>query len=84
MEAIRSEFKRLEAEHFTLKFTYPTADQRQQLRLVHRDIAESVQLRLDNWRQELTDLAAGLRSGDILLGDLDVEVIAELRDLLGS
>ena len=83
MRALQSEFERLEAEQFTLKFTYPTAEQRQQLRLVHRDIAEGEQLRLANRRQELTELVADLRSGAILSDDLDAEIVAELKELLG-
>ena len=84
MEELQREFQRLQERQFTLDFVYPDATQRQQLRLLHRDVAEGEQMRLETRRQELTGLVSELRSGVILIDDLDPEILAELRDLLGS
>ena len=82
MEELKNEFQKLKERQFTLDFVYPDAAQRQQLRLLHRDIAEGEQMRLDSRQQELTGLVSDLRSGIILVDDLDQEIVSALKDLL--
>ena len=84
MRELLDEFQRLKEHQFTLNFTYPDEAQRQQLRLLHRDIAEGEQMRLETRQQELMGFVSEVRSGVILMDDLDPEIVAELRDLLSS
>lgn len=41
METLKQEYEKLKERNFELKFTYPTQDQRERLRVIHRDIPES-------------------------------------------
>lgn len=46
MQELMEEFGRLKEQEFELKFKYPTKEQREHLRIVHRDMSSEVQKRL--------------------------------------
>lgn len=82
METLQREYQALEAHQFSLAFTYPTADERQHLRIVHRDMSESERKRVRARQQQAADLARGLESGDVQVADLDPVVVSKLTVLL--
>ena len=84
MEALVAEFKRLQEADFILNFIYPTADQREQLRIVHREMSESDPRRLEGSQQSLVQLLADLESGYVHADDLDPQALARLRKIIGQ
>ena len=82
MEALMNEYGKLKANNFELDFTYPNADQRQQLRIVHRDMTMDERKRLGNSQRSLLDLVEDLKAGAVRVEDMDAEVVAKLRELL--
>ena len=82
MEALMNEYKTLSTNDFVLDFTYPNADQRQQLRIVHRDMTLDERKRLENSQRSLLDLVGDLEAGAVRVEDIDAEVLARLRELL--
>lgn len=84
MNALVAEFNRLQEADFALNFTYPTADQREQLRIVHRDMSESDPRRLGDSQQSLLKLVHDLEAGYVHTEDLDPQAITRLREVLGE
>ena len=83
MTELMSEYQMLKERNFELHFTYPDAEQRQKLRVVHRDMTRRERQRLNSSRQELNRLVEDLQSGQVHPGDLDEFAVAKLRELLG-
>ena len=83
MEAIMTEFEALKKSGFVLDFIYPTADQRQQLRIIHRDARQAGIQGLEDWRPGIEQLMARLESGEVLPEDLGPDTLTKLRELLG-
>lgn len=84
MEKIMAEYGRLRDNDFSLRFTYPTARQRRQMRIVHRDMTAGERRRVRKSDEDLGNLVNDIESGRIHLEDLDEEVVDKLRGLLGG
>ena len=82
MTLLKSEYEKLKARRFELRFTYPTAEQREQLRLIHRDMTTADLKRFRNRDRHLDDLLYELESGRVQIEDLDGETIARFRNVL--
>ena len=80
MAELIKEYETLKARNFELQFTYPTAKQREQLRIVHRDMTAEERERLASSQKSVVDLVRDLESGTIRAEDLDE--IGRLRELL--
>ena len=80
MAELIKEYETLKARNFELQFTYPTAKQREQLRIVHRDMTEEERKRLASRQKSVVDLVRDLESGTIRAEDIDE--IERLRELL--
>ena len=79
MEKLEAEFEKLKSKRFSLSFVYPGAEQRERLRIVHRDMTDQEQRRLQSRQQNLHDLVSDLKSGDLLLKDLDENEMTVIR-----
>ena len=84
MKALEEEFEKLKERDFKLTFTYPTKAQREELRIVHRDLTKKDQQRLQNREQNLRNLLKDLESGVVHIEDLNKEVLNKLRDRLDN
>lgn len=84
MQVLAAEHEELVRNDFELRFTYPTQDEREHLRVVHRDMSEAERRRARKYQKNVVDLADGLESGEIDLEDMDAEQLARLRTLLAS
>ncbi len=84
MEALKSEYNQLKENNFELKFTYPNAEQRGHLRIVHRDMSASERKTMEDSQNSLKALLAGLSSGTVQLEDLDGDSVARLKELLNG
>ena len=84
MDALKSEYDQLKANNFELNFTYPNAEQRGHLRIVHRDMSAGERKTMEDSQNSLKELLAGLSSGKVRLEDLDGDSVATLRDMLNG
>lgn len=82
MQALSYEYERLRDAGFALEFKYPSAEERQHLRIVHRDMAESERRRLEGQQRYLRDLVADLQNGVVVREDLDMNLLAGLKEFL--
>ena len=82
MQELIREYERLRDRQFELQFAYPDAQQRQHLRMVHRDMTAEERRRLERGQRTLADLVSDLRAGTVNREDLDKGVLEELRRLL--
>lgn len=82
MAMLKAEYEKLKARRFELRFTYPTSEQREQLRLIHKDVTTADFKRFRNRDRHLNDLLYELESGRVHIEDLDGETIARFRNVL--
>jgi superfamily I DNA and RNA helicase len=82
MRQLMREYNRLKDQNFELHFTYPTKEQREQLKIVHRDMTIAERKRLKSREKDLLDLIADLESGSVHPDDLDDRVTSKLKELL--
>ena len=82
MKELIQEYERLKDRNFELHFTYPTKEEREQLKLVHRDMTTAERKRLRARERSLSDLIADLESGSVYPEDLDPQLMAKLKELL--
>lgn len=84
MRALEAEYDRLVKCDFDLQFTYPSQEQRQRLRIVHRDMTDAERRRVDKSGQELGNLVKDLESGSVRVEDLDEELLARLKNFVSG
>ncbi len=82
MQELIREYEKLKASNFELDFTYPNAEQRKQLRIVHRDMTVDERNRLENRQRSLADLVGDLQSGHLHVEDIDQDLLTKLKELL--
>ena len=82
MKEIKKEYDKLESQNFDLQFTYPTEKQREELRVVHRDMTTAERKRLEQRQKSLFGLIKDIESGNIHIEDLDETAVARLREFL--
>ena len=82
MKELKREYDQLLSKDFKLEFTYPTKDQREKLRMVHRDASKEDLNQIKNFKGNLSGLIEGLESGRMHLTDLDEEDVTRLKGLL--
>ena len=84
MRELKQEYAELKKRNFELNFRYPTAEQRKQLRIVHRDMNREDLVRLDNLQKSMLDLIQDIESGSLHIEYLDHDAVATLKDLLNK
>ena len=82
MEKLSEEFERLRKNDFELRFPYPTPEELDRLRIVHRDVSAKVEGKARGYDQHLEALITDLESKNIYLEDIDESVMNKLRELL--
>ena len=82
MADLSTEYERLQANDFELNFNYPTQEQRQRLRLVHRDMTDADRKQVEAGQKHLHSLLRHLESGSLRTTDLDPDVVARLKGIL--
>ena len=81
MHALETEYRRLLDHGFELQFTYPSREQRERLRIVHRDMTDAERRRVRKSQEELGTLVADLASGSLHVEDLDDQLASLLAGL---
>lgn len=82
MEEVIREYEKLKEQDFELRFIYPTQEQRELLRIVHRDMTQAEHNRLKTRQKSLDELVKDIESGTVHIEDLDEGSVARLRKLL--
>ncbi len=82
MSALIEEYETLKYCNFELRFKYPTEEQREQLRIVHRDMSHQKLQQLQLRDEFLSDLITDLESGKMSLRDLDKDLVERLKQHL--
>lgn len=84
MRELKQEYDMLKNWNFELNFRYPTAEQREKLRVVHRDMNREDIVRLNNRQKSLLELIQDVESGNLHIEDMDRDLVATLKDLLNK
>ena len=84
MQALKAEYDQLVENDFELRFTYPSQEQRERLRIVHRDMTDAERRRLRKSGRELDNLVKDLESGSLHVEDMDEALLAKLKELIGA
>ena len=79
MDSLIAEFDSLKESDFVLRFPYPTAKQRENLRIVHRDMGSADQEPVEGQQQEVQRLLKDWGAGNINAED----AMSKLMELLG-
>lgn len=82
MTELKSEYEKLKERDFELRFTYPTSEQREYLRVIHRDMSSEESRHVKNSDKSLYDLLEHLESGMVHIEDLNDEAIARFKKIL--
>lgn len=82
MDALVEEFERIRENDFKLAFQYPTALERDKLRILHRDVSPSAARKVRKHSTSLSELLSDLDAGEVLPEDLDAHTLVRLRELL--
>ena len=82
MKQLNEEYRRLQMNAFELRFRYPTPEEFDRLRIVHRDVSAEDEGKVRGYGQHLEALVADLESKNIYLEDIDPAVVKKLTEIL--
>ena len=82
IKRLTEEFRELKKKDFELHFRYPTEEERQHLKIVHRDMTAEEKKRIGTRERGLASLIEDLEAGKIHPEDLDDALIRKLNELL--
>jgi superfamily I DNA and RNA helicase len=82
MKSLEAEYTKVMEEQFSLKFTYPTEEERQEMNLVNRDMSPKERERITKKQRDLRELLQALDNGEIYKEDLSPEILDRLREKL--
>jgi superfamily I DNA and RNA helicase len=82
MDKLVEEFDRLKEKNYELHFRYPTKNEREKLKIIHRDMTVQERKRLDERKKGLAELLDDLESGMMNIEDLDEDMIRKIKKLL--
>jgi len=83
MQALMNEFEQVKKNAFSLRFRYPTEDQRRHLNIVNRDMTEDERRRVRKKKDDIAQLLDDLEAGRVYPEDLGADQLKRLRTLLG-
>ena len=83
MGELKQEYERLVAHDFELRFRYPSAEEREHLRIIHRDMTQAERDRVSRGNQNLAAMIEGLERGELRPEDLDQDTVAKFVRMLG-
>ena len=82
MDSLISEYESLKQNNFQLNFKYPTAAERENMNIVHRDMSAAEKKRVDSTQQALGELLSDLDKGTVHLQDIDEDLLEKLKQYL--
>ncbi|WP_454857555.1 DEAD/DEAH box helicase [Promicromonospora soli] len=84
MDQLIAEYTRTRDADFHLRFVYPSEQEREKLRIVHREVTAKEQRDIEKTREGISSIVSKLNSGAVALEDLDPQAVAALTQILGS
>ena len=84
MDILIEEYKKIRDKNFQLEFIYPDEEQRQNMRIIHRDKTKNEILEIKKSNFSLSEIAAKLSKGELRKEDLDAATLKALKDVLFS
>lgn len=72
-EELMDEYNKVREKNFTLQFKYPTQEEREEMRIVNRDMTRTERMRVSQARKNAENLAA-LLGGEVNLEDIPEDV----------
>ncbi len=82
MDLLISEYQRVKEKNFQLEFVYPNEEQRQNMRIIHRDKTQNEILEIKKSNFSLSEITNKLIRGEIRKEDLDLSTLKALKDVL--
>lgn len=82
MRKLEAEYEKVKREDFTLKFTYPSEEERREMNLVNRDMSPKERDRINKKQKDLKELVEALDKGEIYKEDLSPEILERLKEKL--
>ena len=82
MELLKGEFEKIKRENFSLRFRYPTEEERKHLNIVNRDMTEEEREKIKNKKDVFAHLLDDLETGKIYIEDLGSEQVERIKKLL--
>ena len=84
MTGLKEEFERIKANDFSLRFTYPTRKQREEMTIINREISAEEKQLIDRKQYDLEQIVESLESGETYLSDYPEAIITKLKIILGN
>lgn len=84
MEALKAEFEKAKAENFSLRFVYPTEEERKTMMTVNRDMSKAEQDRSNKRRNNFAEIIGSLESGESFIEDYPEELVKKLEAFLAK
>lgn len=81
-ERLVDEFKKVVDAEFRLDFAYPTVEQIQRIRRIHRDRSESEQRKINKKVSDFSDVLELIRNGELSTDALPDEFLEQLRSII--
>tara|TARA_R110000765_G_C18953222_1_gene608741 strand:+ start:452 stop:2572 length:2121 start_codon:yes stop_codon:yes gene_type:complete len=82
MEGLKKEFELVKNNDFSLKFKYPTKDERRHMNIVNRDMSIQEKDNINKHKINAVSLLEDLKTGKIQKEDLSNELLLELKALI--
>jgi superfamily I DNA and RNA helicase len=84
MAALKAEFEKAKAENFSLRFVYPTEEERKTMMTVNRDMSKAEQDRSNKRRSNFAEIISSLESGESFIEDYPEELLKKLETFLAK
>ena len=84
MAALKAEFEKAKAENFSLRFNYPTEEERKTMMTVNRDMSKAEQDRSNRRRSNFAEIIESLDSGESFIEDYPEELMRKLESFLAK
>ena len=81
MELLIKEFEQVKRNDFKLQFIYPTEGQRNNMRIIHRDMTQNQIREIRKSNDSLNKVLAKIKSGEIQIEDIDEKTKQEIKDV---
>lgn len=84
MKLLIDEYNKVKERNFELQFKYPDELQRQNMRIIHRDMTQNEIRDIRRSNNNLAEIVSKIQKGEIRKEDLDEKTIEVLKDVLLS
>ena len=84
MAELKREYERLVENDFKLRFQYPTAAERKEIRTIHRDLSPQQRKKRDRTNSSLRGLIQDILRGGSTVEDIEPEIRDQLLTILGE